>query len=166
MLFFDDGADGIVVGVYAAGWEIRPIFAPSNGACVVLENAKEKALKPSGFKAFPVAGAGGLEVAFAAPLAVPEKIFGLPLFLDFFDRCANPCSLYPPQAALAGVARHAPRASGSLLLYKTRKTSAQAEAFLVWQGQKGSNPRHAVLETAALPTELCPYMYRPVFPNT
>ena len=29
---------------------------------------------------------------------------------------------------------------------------------LKWQGQKGSNPRHAVLETAALPTELCPYI--------
>ncbi len=27
-----------------------------------------------------------------------------------------------------------------------------------WQGQKDSNPRHAVLETAALPTELYPYM--------
>ena len=39
---------------------------------------------------------------FATPLAVPEKIFGLPLFLDFFDRCADPCSLYPPPAALAG----------------------------------------------------------------
>src|SRR5262245_16896679 len=29
--------------------------------------------------------------------------------------------------------------------------------FQVWQGQKGSNPRPAVLETAALPTELYPY---------
>ena len=94
---------------------------------------------------------------FATPLAVPEKIFGLPLFLDFFDRCANPCSLYPPPAALAGVARHAPRASGSLLLYKTRKTSAQAEAFLVWQGQKGSNPRHAVLEWMLI--DATPYEY-------
>ena len=27
-----------------------------------------------------------------------------------------------------------------------------------WQGQKDSNPRHAVLETAALPAELYPYM--------
>ena len=27
-----------------------------------------------------------------------------------------------------------------------------------WQGQKGSNPRPAVLETAALPTELYPYV--------
>ena len=28
----------------------------------------------------------------------------------------------------------------------------------IWQGQKESNPRHAVLETAALPAELYPYM--------
>ena len=27
-----------------------------------------------------------------------------------------------------------------------------------WQGQKDSNPRHAVLETAALPAELYPFM--------
>ena len=27
-----------------------------------------------------------------------------------------------------------------------------------WQGQKDLNPRHAVLETAALPTELYPYV--------
>ena len=30
-----------------------------------------------------------------------------------------------------------------------------------WQGQKGSNPRHAVLETAALPAELYPYICSP-----
>ena len=29
----------------------------------------------------------------------------------------------------------------------------------LWQGQKDLNPRHAVLETAALPTELYPYIY-------
>ena len=29
---------------------------------------------------------------------------------------------------------------------------------LDWQGQKDLNPRHAVLETAALPTELYPYI--------
>ena len=28
----------------------------------------------------------------------------------------------------------------------------------MWQGQKDSNPRHAVLETAALPAELYPYI--------
>ena len=30
--------------------------------------------------------------------------------------------------------------------------------FFLWQGQKDLNPRHAVLETAALPTELYPYI--------
>ena len=30
--------------------------------------------------------------------------------------------------------------------------------FEPWQGQKDSNPRHAVLETAALPAELYPYI--------
>ena len=29
---------------------------------------------------------------------------------------------------------------------------------VVWQGQKDSNSRHAVLETAALPAELYPYV--------
>ena len=28
---------------------------------------------------------------------------------------------------------------------------------LIWQGQKDLNPRHSVLETDALPTELYPY---------
>ena len=31
-----------------------------------------------------------------------------------------------------------------------------------WQGQKESNPRHAVLETAALPAELYPYKIKKV----
>ena len=31
---------------------------------------------------------------------------------------------------------------------------------LIWQGQKDLNPRHSVLETDALPTELYPYMKR------
>ena len=73
---------------------------------------------------------------FATPLAVPEKIFGLPLFLDFFDRCANPCSLYPPPAALAGVARHAPRASGSSLFRETKKSPRKAETFLFGRGRR------------------------------
>ena len=35
-----------------------------------------------------------------APLAVPEKIIGLTLILDFFDRCDSFASLHPPLAAL------------------------------------------------------------------
>ena len=36
--------------------------------------------------------------------------------------------------------------------------SNQLNYRAIWQGQKGSNPRHAVLETAALPAELYPCM--------
>ena len=34
--------------------------------------------------------------------------------------------------------------------------SNQLNYRAIWQGQKDSNPRHAVLETAALPAELYP----------
>lgn len=47
------------------------------------------------------------EVLGSSLLAVSEKILGLPFFLDFLDRCANACSLYPLPAALTGVARFA-----------------------------------------------------------
>ena len=46
-----------------------------------------------------------------------------------------------------------------ILIVKTIKTSLDMivkRGF--WQGQKDSNSRHAVLETAALPTELYPYV--------
>ena len=32
------------------------------------------------------------------------------------------------------------------------------ETFCQWQGQKDLNPRHVVLETTALPTELYPFV--------
>ena len=38
------------------------------------------------------------------------------------------------------------------------KKTGHPSGWSVWQGQKGSNSRHAVLETAALPTELYPYV--------
>ena len=37
------------------------------------------------------------------PVAVPEKIFGLTLSLDFFDRCHSLSSLHLPPAALASL---------------------------------------------------------------
>ena len=37
--------------------------------------------------------------------------------------------------------------------------SNQLNYRAIWQGQKGSNPRHAVLETAALPAELYPCVF-------
>ena len=44
-------------------------------------------------------------------------------------------------------------------LKEKRLRKSLSEAKNGWQGQKDLNPRHAVLETAALPTELYPYVY-------
>ena len=41
---------------------------------------------------------------------------------------------------------------------KSRNPCVSTVSGLEWQGQKDLNPRHAVLETAALPTELFPYI--------
>ena len=41
---------------------------------------------------------------------------------------------------------------------KSRSPCISTVSGLEWQGQKDLNPRHAVLETAALPTELYPYI--------
>ena len=38
-----------------------------------------------------------------SPVAVPDKIFGLTLFLDFTDRYHSLSSLHPPPAALASL---------------------------------------------------------------
>ena len=43
--------------------------------------------------------------------------------------------------------------------------SYHSPAFQLWQGQKDSNPRHAVLETAALPAELYPFILLPRSPG-
>ena len=42
------------------------------------------------------------------------------------------------------------------LFNPSQNKKTPAGVFLFWQGQKDLNPRHAVLETAALPTELYP----------
>ena len=63
----------------AARWEISPVFAPSNTAMQTVRRPrknKEKALKPSGFKAFPMAGAEWLEVASQPLLRCPKKSSG------------------------------------------------------------------------------------------
>ena len=44
------------------------------------------------------------------------------------------------------------------LFNPSQNKKTPAGVFLFWQGQKDLNPRHAVLETAALPTELYPYI--------
>ncbi len=46
----------------------------------------------------PILGAFGCLWTF--PVAVPNKIFGLTLILDFIDRCHSLSSLFLPLAAL------------------------------------------------------------------
>ena len=50
------------------------------------------------------------------------------------------------------------RAAHERLRFTSIKKNDHPIGWSFWQGQKGSNSRHAVLETAALPTELYPYM--------
>ena len=47
------------------------------------------------------------KIGSAARFAVPEKIIGLTLFLDFFDRCTALGSLLPPLAALPSLTQRA-----------------------------------------------------------
>ena len=47
-----------------------------------------------------LAAQGSLTYCTTLTVAVSEKIIGLSLILDFFDRCHSLRSLYPPQAAL------------------------------------------------------------------
>ena len=42
-----------------------------------------------------------LRASARLPVAVPEKIFGLALLLDFFDRGHSLTSLHPPPAVLS-----------------------------------------------------------------
>ena len=49
------------------------------------------------------------------------------------------------------------RREGAPIFSKKKIGASFVPLAPTWQGQKGSNPRHAVLETAALPAELYPY---------
>ena len=68
------------------------------------------------------------------------------------------CNLIPAQNLLTHSIKYGQthRQKMSLPLPAIKKHHPSGWCF--WQGQKGSNSRHAVLETAALPTELYPYV--------
>ena len=69
---------------------------------IVIQRKNAQALEYQGFRRFVMAGAEGRK----CPLAVPESRCSRSRSVTF-DRCANPCSLFPPPAAVASVARHA-----------------------------------------------------------
>ncbi len=75
---------------------------------------------------------------------------------SFHRVAAQPCAL-PVSAPGGGRARFPARACRGFGLYAQQKPSPpQKRQGRFWQGWRDSNPRHAVLETAALPTELHP----------
>ena len=57
----------------------------------------------------------------------------------------------PPTSALWKRCSHPP---------KKEKPALKKDWLFFWQGQKDSNPRHVVLETTALPSELYPCIFR------
>ena len=64
-------------------------------------------------------------------------------------------------AAKLGLGENAPGPPQTFQAAKQRKSPEirRFRNFPRWQGQKDLNPRHSVLETDALPTELYPYMF-------
>ena len=65
--------------------------------------------------------------------------------------------------SFAGKTRRLEEFSTRLLLqvsHPTHKTKAKSRDLAFWQGLEDLNPRHSVLETDVLPTELNPYEQR------
>ncbi len=73
-----------------------------------------------------------------------------------FDRCAIPASRFWLKTILRIVFSQNPHGFKTFSSTTKTKRAAICDSSCFWQGQKDLNPRHAVLETAALPTELYP----------
>ena len=109
----------------------QPHFCASKcGKADRAPSAKERRKSPETQRFQGFSGGRGRRArsCFATPLAVPETADAR-FHSRRFDRCASPCSLYPPPAARAGVARHAPRASGSSLFRETKKSPRKRRLF-------------------------------------
>ena len=65
------------------------------------------------------------------PVAVPDKIFGLTLFLDFIDRCHSLPSLHLPQAALGSLPKFS-LASPVQIEQKTKNNQHRMVLVIFW----------------------------------
>ena len=93
---------------------------------------------PVGY-AFFLAEKWGFEV-LRTPLAVPGKIFGLALFLDFSDRCASKPSLHRPPDALGLAARDGTVAWVQIRFIKDKRHTLLGMPF-AWRRRGDLNPR-------------------------
>ena len=85
------------------------------------------------------------------PVAVPDKIFGLTLFLDFIDRCHSLTSLILPQAALGSLPLSAHRPPMECfhrdfsLLWKSTSACDIETRMSLRGAQRRGNPRPPIL---------------------
>ena len=156
----------------AAGCEIRPVFAPSNGAKQTVHRSqkrKEKALKPSGFKAFPMAGAEGLEVASQPLLRCPKKSSGCRFSSIFSTAAPTParcirhrrreqaprlrCPKRPMLAFTRAVSTAAPTPARCI---RHRRREQALPGTRLWRGCRGKDdrPKLALLRRAGSDCQL------------
>ena len=116
-------------------------MAPDSRQCVISPTAANLRLFILAY--FFLAGAEGLAACFAL-LWLADRcratVPGSPLLAK-----NSPQDCFLDAQTLSGSSPH-------------RKKSRTSATLSFWQGQKDLNPRHVVLETTALPTELYPYI--------
>ena len=105
---------------------------------------------------FALAGAEGLSGASHPLLRYPKNRSGFRLPSGFSTAALRrtPFFCHRQRSCVSPGTLRAPRVRR--LQHTKQKNGYQTVSVFVWQGQKDLNPRHAVLETAALPTELYP----------
>ena len=100
-----------------------------------------------------------------------RPLYGVPVYFSVGGRCPHrpaASALVPGRAGSSSLRRDVgdsiqpkhrqPKSRPWAALFYLDQKNDHPIGWSFWQGQKGSNSRHAVLETAALPTELYPYM--------
>ena len=74
-----------------------------SGIFIYVGRESNNSMRMSGGHSLVAGLDGDNTLVYRVPVAVPDKIFGLTLFLDFIDRCHSLTSLILPQAALGSL---------------------------------------------------------------
>ncbi len=130
--------------------------------CYLIDRFKQRIMKSGKVKTAStakailavLAGAEGIEVALQPLLRYPKFVFALERRQILTAAPLSPrCICRRQRSPITPGTLRAPQ----VRFTHTKKQQAPQKRYLLfWQGQKGSNPRHSVLETDALPAELYP----------